>query len=126
MSNEIKSINDVPVGDDGMRHLTSAQLKALGIASKKVKKPHGMTKDGVKNAAGKLDQYVNEAVAVYNKIMRLADGKISRDGQDWPIDVTDTQRDWAEDKLASMHATTFDALKAGIRPKAILDACPVE
>lgn len=113
-----------------IKKMTAKEAKALGVVITKTRKPHGLTDDGAANAVKLLTQYTGEVVTALNKIMRLADGQVSRtnpgdeSGKDYPVKISDDQRHWAEDKIASMHATVFEALATGVRPTTIIDACP--
>ena len=113
-----------------IKRMTAAEARDLGIIITKVRKPHGLGQDGAKNAQALLTQYVGETVVALNKIMRLASGKVSRTnpgdetGQDYPVVVSEAKRQWAEDKIATMHSVVFEALSSGVRPTTVLDGCP--
>ncbi len=110
-----------------IKRMTASEAREQGIVITKVRKEHGLDPvDGKKNAQKLLTKSVGEAVASLNKIMRLADGKVNRGGSDYPVDVTEKMRQWAEDKIANMHQTCFTALESGVRPTAIMDVCPSE
>lgn len=108
-----------------VRKVTAAELKAMGLSVTKVRKVVNYSEtDAGKNAKMKLGQYRAEAIAVYKKIMRLADGQFSHDGKDYPVKVSDSQRQWVMDALVELHAATDNALETGIRPTVVAEPCP--
>jgi len=134
MANEnsvVETTGAVAGTDVGVKHMTEPrrmtadELKANGIQLTRNRKEVNYSKDdGSKNAKIKLGQYRAEAIAAYKKIMRLADGNFSYNGDSYPVTVSATQRDWVLNALADMHDATLQALESGTRPTVVIESCP--
>lgn len=107
------------------KKVTAADLKEMGLKLTKTRKVIDYSPtDGNKNAAILLTKYKAELTAIYKKIMRLADGKITHNEKEFPVSVSEAQRDWILNPAADLHDAALQALESGVRPAVVTDVCP--